>query len=72
MKRDSPNTIERLCKAHRATHYFVDESGLIGVYGHRNTVLWYCLISDTAGDSVYSLVGSTDTPEGAEIRKLDE
>jgi hypothetical protein len=50
----------------------VDESGLIGVYSHRNTVLWYALISDNAGDSVYSLVGSTDTPEGAEIRKLEE
>lgn len=65
-------TIQALCKAHRTSHYFVDDDGLIGVYSHANRILWYALISDQAGDSVYSLVGSTDTPEGAEIRKLDE
>lgn len=60
------NSIEVLCKSHRASVYFVDGGDLIGVYNHANMVLWYRWT--LAG---YSLTGSTLTPEGAEERRID-
>lgn len=54
-------TIATLCKAHRRRSYFDDGEGLIGVYNHRNMVLWYRWT--VAG---YSLTGSTNTPQGTQ------
>lgn len=59
------NTLEGLCKSHRTRTFFDDGEGLIGVYNHRNVVLWHCWT--VAG---YSLVGETDTPEEADQRFL--
>ena len=58
-------TLKALCKSHRRRCYFEDEEGLIGVYNHRNQVLWYRW--SVAG---YSLTGSSASPQGAEMHYL--
>ena len=55
-------TIEQLCCSHRTRTYFVDDEGLIGVLNHRYVVLWYRSIVLVG----YSLVGETNTPQGAQ------
>jgi len=60
------NTISNLCKSHRTTTYFDDGEGLVGVYNHRNVVMWYRWTN--AG---YSLVGTTQTPQKATRRKCE-
>ena len=63
-------TIADLCKSHRTRTYFVDppgEDGLVGVYNHRNMVVWYRMT-----EAGYSMTGSTETPQGAQERKLDK
>ncbi len=60
-------TIEELCKSHRTRTYFDDGEGLIGVYNHRNVVLWYRLT-----EAGYSLTGETAGPQGAQERKLEQ
>jgi len=59
----APQNILELCRAHRQRTYFVSDDGLIGVYNHRDDILWY---EKTLGG--FSLVGSTKTPRNAELR----
>ena len=58
-------TIAAVCRAHRRRCYFDDGEGLIGVYNHRNVVLWYRWT-----EAGYSVTGSTNTPERAQLRYL--
>ena len=66
MAKESTKSIEILCKMHRTTRYFDDGEGLIGVYNHRNVVLWYRFIPLVG----CSLVGETKTPGGVQLRRL--
>ncbi len=60
-------TIRELCKWLNSKHYFVDGEGLVGVpyCGHIN---WYRLIPLVG----YSMTGQTQTPCGAQLRKLED
>ncbi len=60
-------SIAEVCASHRAHNYFEDSEGLIGVYNHAYIVFWY---QWTLGG--YSLTGSTNTPQGAQMRRLEQ
>lgn len=60
-------SIAVLCRHHRASVYFDDGCGLIGVYNHANVIQWYRWT--LAG---YSICGLTLTPEGAEERSIGD
>lgn len=55
-----------VCEAHRAQVYFDGGLGIVGVFNHRNVVMWYQLT--LVG---YSLYGETATPQGAPCRGLE-
>lgn len=58
--------IRALCKAHRARVYFDGGLGIVGVFNHRDVVVWYQLTLRG-----YSLCGETATPQGAPCRGLE-
>lgn len=63
----SDKSIHVVCKMHRASRYFV-VGNLIGVYNHRNVVMWYRQQHPGAGPT---LVGETPTPDrDAELRRI--
>lgn len=61
------NSIADLCRTHRRNSYFDNGEGLTGVANHRNVILWYRWTA--AG---YSLVGETQTPQGAQRRLVEQ
>jgi len=59
-------TITDVCKQHNTRTYFEDKDGVIGVYNHRNVIMWYYLIPGVG----YSLQGESPTPQGAQEKKI--
>lgn len=57
--------IADVCRQHNRKSFFDDGEGLVGVYNHRNVVMWY-----RWSEGGYALVGETDTPQGAKLVKL--
>jgi len=62
------NELEQLCKSHRTRRFFDTGGDLIGVINHAGMFCWYKYIPGVG----YSLTGTTDTDEGAEMRSLDD
>ena len=67
MSRCGWESIAELCRQHRRSSFYDDGNGQIGVLNHCDEILWY---GWTLGG--YSLQGSTDTPQGAKLRKLED